>query len=235
MVWGIYIDFISCLNIPIIASMFIWLWNLGTFFDFLGFFIFILFFSWCWLSGNLFCTFYFLEIHGGEACTEWLQPAGEGKGAPCLSWGLGRGPDVPHMSEVCKQLLDVLSSLTPLLWPREPWLSLGHKERDSGFNAQAFMHWQMSKPAELYEEQKQVSVRPTQSRFQSETVLFLMSFVEFWNKTKRKHFKSVADADSASGCSTSHSGPATLTQTWHAPQQHPLYPLWLLSSGSPYL
>lgn len=170
-----------------------------------------------------------------KACTEWLQPAGEGKGAPCLSWGLGRGPDVPHMSEVCKQLLDVLSSLTPLLWPREPWLSLGHKERDSGFNAQAFMHWQMSKPAELYEEQKQVSVRPTQSRFQSETVLFLMSFVEFWNKTKRKHFKSVADADSASGCSTSHSGPATLTQTWHAPQQHPLYPLWLLSSGSPYL
>lgn len=170
-----------------------------------------------------------------KACTEWLQPAGEGKGAPCLSWGLGRGPDVPHMSEVCKQLLDVLSSLTPLLWPREPWLSLGHKERDSGFNAQAFMHWQMSKPAELYEEQKQVSVRPTQSRFQSETVLYLMSFVEFWNKTKRKHFKSVADADSASGCSTSHSGPATLTQTWHAPQQHPLYPLWLLSSGSPYL
>lgn len=170
-----------------------------------------------------------------KACTEWLQPAGEGKGAPCLSWGLGRGPDVPHMSEVCKQLLDVLSSLTPLLWPREPWLSLGHKERDSGFNAQAFMHWQMSKPAELYEEQKQVSVRPTQSRFQSETVLFLMSFVEFWNKTKRKHFKSVADADSASGCSTSPSGPATLTQTRHAPQQHPLYPLWLLSSGSPYL
>ena len=119
-----------------------------------------------------------------KACTEWLQPAGEGKGAPCLSWGLGRGPDVPHMSEVCKQLLDVLSSLTPLLWPREPWLSLGHKERDSGFNAQAFMHWQMSKPAELYEEQKQVSVSPTQSRFQSETVLFLMSFVEFWIKQR---------------------------------------------------
>lgn len=137
------------------------------------------------------------------------------------------------MSEIWEQLLDVLSSLILLLWPHELWLSLGHEERNSGFNAQVFMYWQMSKPAELYEEQKQVSVSPTQSRFQS--VTFFMSFVEFWEKTKRRHFKSVADADSASGCSTSPSGSATLTQTLHAPWQHLLRSLWLLSSGSLYL
>lgn len=125
-----------------------------------------------------------------QACAEWLQAAGGGKGAPCVtsSSGLARSPDVSHVSKVWEQLLDVLSSLTLLLWPQELWLSLGHEERNSGFNVQVFVYRQMSKPAELYKEQKQVSVSPTQSRFQSATFFFYV-FCWILRENKKESFQ----------------------------------------------